>query len=150
MPADPDTPTLGRLLVPGLRDAGQLDPKLTAWAAERGVDVELVHAGRADGEPAFDAALRRLARYADQGSARATAKYLEYPTADLSLPGAAFPVRSLVTLALTVALAVAVAWLPAVARRTVRWLRSRGARSSLSSPDRIGCRDLVSCSRPCQ
>ena len=31
------------------------------------------------------------------------AKYLEYPTADLSLPGAAFPVRSTVTLALTMA-----------------------------------------------
>jgi hypothetical protein len=128
MPADQDTPAPGRLLVPGLRDADQLDPQLAAWAADRGVDVELVHAGRGDGEPAFDAALRSLARYADQGSARATAKYLEYPTADLSLPGAAFPVRSTVTIALTMALAVAVACLPAVARGTVRWLRSRATR----------------------
>jgi hypothetical protein len=129
MPADVDTPPLDRLLVPGLRDADQLDPQLTAWAADRGVDVELVHAGRADGEPAFDAALRSLARYADQGSARATAKFLEYPVGDLSLPGNAIPVRSTLTLALTLALAVTAAFVPAVARRAVRRLRSPSRRA---------------------
>ena len=74
--------------MPGIHRADQVDPRLAAWAAGRGLCVELL---QADGEFSFDAMLRDLAAHADRATARVTAKSIEYPTGHLQLAGPAWP-----------------------------------------------------------
>ena len=116
-PASASAPPVDRLIMPGARRTGEIDPQLAAWAAERGLGVELP---QANGEFAFDAMLRDLAAHADQATGRATAKSIEYPAAHLQLAGAAWPWRPTTLLTITVAAAIGVGFLPAAAGRRNR------------------------------
>jgi putative intracellular protease/amidase len=111
-PADATAPRVDRLIVPGVHSLGQAGPQLAGWAAQRGLDIELP---QADGEFSFDAMLRDLAVHADRGTARVTAKSIEYPTGHLHLAGAAWPRRPAALLALTGAAAIGTGLLPAAA-----------------------------------
>ena len=111
-PADATAPRVDRLIVPGIHRADQVDPRLAAWAAGRGLNLELP---QADGEFSFDAMLRDLAAHADRATARVTAKSIEYPTGHLQLAGPAWPRRPATLLALTIAAAIGAAVLPAAA-----------------------------------
>ena len=112
--ADATAPRVDRLIVPGIHHADQVDPRLAAWAAERGLNLELP---QADGEFSFDAMLRDLAAHADRATASVTAKSIEYPTGHLQLAGPAWPSRPVTLLALTIAAAAGAAVLPAAVRR---------------------------------
>ncbi|MFC4061226.1 DJ-1/PfpI family protein [Planomonospora corallina] len=92
-PAGVRTAAVDRLVVPGARHAEEAGPRLAAWAAERGLEMELPHRGRVAGESGFDGVLRDLAAHADLATARTTAKFAEYPAAHLELTGAAWPWR---------------------------------------------------------
>ena len=111
-PADATAPRVDRLIVPGIHRTDQVDPRLAAWAAERGLNIELP---QADGQFSFDAMLGDLAAHADRATARATAKSIEYPTGHLQLAGPAWPWRPTTLLALSSAAATGVALLPAAA-----------------------------------
>jgi len=113
-PADATAPRVDRLIVPGIHRADQVDPRLAAWAAGRGLTLGLP---QADGEFSFDAMLRDLAAHADRATARVTAKSIEYPTGHLQLAGPAWPCRPATLLALTIAAAAGAAVLPAAVRR---------------------------------
>ena len=113
-PADATAPRVGRLIVPGIHSADQVDPRLAGWAAGRGLNLELL---QADGEFSFDAMLRDLAAHADRATARVTAKSIEYPAGHLQLAGPAWPRRPATLLALTIAAAAGAAVLPAAVRR---------------------------------
>jgi putative intracellular protease/amidase len=116
-PAGTGATGLGRFVVPGPRNAGEVDPGLAQWAASRGLGLELPHAGQADGEFSFDPLLRDLAAHAGKATARSTAKNIEYPMAHLRLAGSQWPWRPTALFALTIAAAVGAAFLPAAARR---------------------------------
>ncbi|MFF5205763.1 DJ-1/PfpI family protein [Streptosporangium sp. NPDC000396] len=110
-----------RLVVPGARTPAEAGPLLAEWAAGRGLDLELPHSGRADGEFSFDPVLRDVAAHGDRATARAAAKFTEYPADHLELTGAAWPWRSTALFALTLVVAVGAGFLPAaVARRRRR------------------------------
>jgi putative intracellular protease/amidase len=111
-PADATAPRVDRLIVPGVRRADQVDPRLAGWAAGRGLDIELLQAG---GEFSFDAMLRDLAAHADRATASITAKSIEYPTAHLQLAGSPWPWRPTALAALTIAAAIGAGFLPAAA-----------------------------------
>ncbi|GIH90570.1 DJ-1/PfpI family protein [Planobispora siamensis] len=132
-PAGAGTASPDRLVVPGARGAGEVDPALAAWAAGNGLRVELPHAGRRPGESAFDPVLRDLAVHADRATARTTAKFVEYPAEHLTLAGAAWPWRPT---ALLIALSAAVGGVCALLLR-------RSRRSAGTGPGRpSGARDL--------
>jgi putative intracellular protease/amidase len=116
-PAGPGAPRIGRLVVPGPRHASEVNPGLRRWAADQGLDIELPHAGQADGEFSLDPLLRDLAAHADKATTRSTAKNTEYPTAHLQLAGRPWPWRPTALAALTLAAAISAAFLPAAARR---------------------------------
>ncbi|MFF0575761.1 DJ-1/PfpI family protein [Streptosporangium saharense] len=99
--ADGTAPALDRLVVPGVGTAGQVDPALVRLAAGRGLTVELPHAGRGAAESGFDPVLRDLAAHADVATARATAKYNEYPVEHLALTGPAWSWRPTLLFLLT-------------------------------------------------
>ncbi|MEV8632335.1 DJ-1/PfpI family protein [Streptosporangium sp. NPDC051023] len=100
-PADGTAPAVTRLVAPGVGTAREVDPALVRWAAGRGVAVELPHAGRAAGESGFDPVLRDLAAHTDLATARATAKYNEYPIEHLTLTGPAWSWRPTLLFLLT-------------------------------------------------
>ncbi|WP_068929006.1 DJ-1/PfpI family protein [Planobispora rosea] len=127
-PAGAATTPVDRLVVPGARNPGEAGPELTAWAAGRGLTVELPHRDRAPGESAFDPVLRDLAVRADRATAVATAKFTEYPAAHLTLTGTAWPWRPTVLFVLVLAVAAGAASLPS---RAVRRLLGRGTRRFL-------------------
>ncbi|MFC3978673.1 DJ-1/PfpI family protein [Streptosporangium jomthongense] len=120
-PADGTAPALSRLVVPGVGAAGQVDPALTRLAAGRGLAVELPHAGRAAAESGFDPVLRDLAVHTDVATARATAKYNEYPVEHLALTGPAWSWRPTLLFLLTALGAGLVIW---VAFRSLRRRRT--------------------------
>ncbi|MBG0824568.1 DJ-1/PfpI family protein [Planomonospora sp. ID91781] len=105
-PAGPGAAPVDRLVVPGARHAGEAGPALTAWAAGRGLEMVLPHRDRAAGESGFDGVLRDLAARADLATARATAKFTEYPVGHLELAGPAWPWRPTALGALALAAAV--------------------------------------------
>jgi putative intracellular protease/amidase len=111
-PADATAPRVDRLIVPGVHSLDQAGPQLAAWAARRGLCVELP---QADGEFSFDAMLRDLAACAGRATAAVTAKAIEYPTGHLRLAGPPWPWRPTALLALTVAAAIGAGFLPAAA-----------------------------------
>ena len=113
-------PRVDRFVVPGPRDASELDPRFVRWAAGQGLGIELPHAGQADGEFSFDPLLRDLAAHADKATAHSTAKNTEYPTAHLQLAGSPWPWRPTAMFALTVAAAIGATLLPAAAARRHR------------------------------
>ncbi len=129
-PADGSVQRVGRLVVPGVGDAGEVDPALTRWARERDLAVELPHAGRGAAEAGFDPVLRDLAAHTDLATAYAAAKYNEYPVEHLRLTGPSWSWRPTLLFLLTAAVAALLAWaavrLP-LRIRSLPWLR-RGRR----------------------
>ena len=128
-PVGEGVPDVDRFLVPGAGDPAEVEAGLREWAGARGVDVELPHGDRRPGESGFDAVLRDLAENADRATARAAAKFTEYPDGHLRLTGAAWPWRS--TALFVVALMAGVAtgvFLPLLAKRR-RGLPSISGRS---------------------
>lgn len=115
-PADAAAPTVDRLLVPGVSGTDQVDPRLTRWAADRGLHVH-VPGGDADGRFGFDPLLRDLARHTDRATALATAKYLEYPAAHLDLAGPAWSWRSTALSLSALILSVGLGLVPTAVRR---------------------------------
>ena len=119
-PANAGAPRLDRLVVPGVGSIEEVDSQLLAWAADRGLNIELPNGGQAAGEFIFDAMLADLASHSDQTTARVTAKSIEYPTEQLELAGAAWPWRPTALLGLTATAATGVALLPSAATRRNR------------------------------
>jgi putative intracellular protease/amidase len=114
-PANSDAPRVDRLIVSGVRHAGEIEPRLTDWAADRGLAVELPNREDAARDFSFDTMLRDLSHHADRITARVFAKSIEYPADQLSLAGPAWPWRPTMLSALTLALAIGVGCLPAIA-----------------------------------
>ncbi|GIH76483.1 DJ-1/PfpI family protein [Planobispora longispora] len=133
-PAGAATAPVDRLVVPGARHEDEAGPELVAWAAGRGLPVELPHRDRGAGESAFDPVLRDLAARADRATALATAKFTEYPAAHLTFTGPAWPWRPTALLVLALAVAAGAAALPSRAARRLprrfarRFLRRGAAR----------------------
>jgi putative intracellular protease/amidase len=119
-PTDAIAPEVDRLIVPGAHTTDQVDPQLLAWAAARGLQVELPNGGQAAGQFSYDAMLADLASHSDQTTARVTAKSIEYPTEQLELAGAGWPWRPTALLALTATAALGIALVPAASRRDRR------------------------------
>ncbi|TDC44134.1 DJ-1/PfpI family protein [Micromonospora sp. KC213] len=120
VPTDTAGP-VDRLVVPGV---DQPDPVLARWAAERRLAVTLPHADQAPGEFSLDPVLRDLAEHTDQATARATAKFTEYPARHLRLTGDTWPWRTTLLGLLTIAVAAAVALLPTATARLLARRRS--------------------------
>ncbi|MDI6102378.1 DJ-1/PfpI family protein [Actinoplanes sp. NEAU-A12] len=110
-----------RLIVPGADHPG---PALSGWAADRGLDVSLPHAGRRPGEFALDPLLLDLATHSDRATAHTTAKYIEYPAGHLHLTGPAWPWRPTLLGLSALTLAAGAGLLPAVIARRNRKRRS--------------------------
>jgi putative intracellular protease/amidase len=119
-PANADALRMDRLVVPGVGAIEEVDARLLAWAADRGLKVELPNGGQAAGQFSYDAMLGDLASHSDQTTARVTAKTIEYPTEQLELAGAGWPWRHTALLALTAAAAIGIALMPAAATRRSR------------------------------
>jgi putative intracellular protease/amidase len=113
-------PRIDRLVVPGVGGIEKVDSRLLEWAAERSLNVELPNGGHSAGQFSYDAMLADLSGHSDQTTARVTAKSIEYPTEQLELAGAGWPWRPTTLLALSATAAIAVALLPAAARRSRR------------------------------
>ena len=93
-----DASDLDRLLVPGREAPSATDPALRAWARERGLKPEYVHAesvGSSGASFPFNATLTDLAKQENVPIARFTAKALEYPTDHLDLAGPGWPLSLL-------------------------------------------------------
>ncbi|MBB2914426.1 putative intracellular protease/amidase [Streptosporangium becharense] len=125
-PAGPDVTAVGRLVVPGVSHATGVSRELAGWAAGRGLRAELPHGGRGAGESGFDAVLRDLAAHADRATARATAKFIEYPASHLRLTGTAWPWRSTALCVATVAAALCAGLAPALVARRRRRAAGQG------------------------
>jgi hypothetical protein len=93
-----------------------VDPRMTQWAADRDLDVELPAAGSGD-EFGFDPLLRDLARHTDRATAVGTAEYAEYPAAHLGLTGPAWPGRPTALLVAALAASVGLGLAPTAVRR---------------------------------
>lgn len=130
-PANSNAPRVDRLIVSGVRHTSEIDPRLADWAAGRGLTVELPNREDVAGEFSFDTMLRDLSNHADRITARVTAKSIEYPTDQLSLAGPAWPWRPTMLSAATLALAIGVGCLPAIAgsHRSTRSARADRSRS---------------------
>ena len=115
-----DGPAMDRLILPG--NAAE-DARLTAWAAKWPLSTtalpERSHQGTA-----FDAALEDLSRHAGSAVAVSTAKFIDYPTAQLQLQSDATDTRSLWLCALAVGSAVGMGALPGLIRSAVRKART--------------------------
>lgn len=94
-----DAPRPDRLAVPGPHGSTDLDPRLSAWAADHHVPVDAIHASA----PGFDGALAYLASRSGDRTARSAAKMIDYPTAQLDLRGHHGSPRAVVLLALALA-----------------------------------------------
>ncbi|GIE30940.1 hypothetical protein Ait01nite_039850 [Actinoplanes italicus] len=126
-----DDASLDRLIV---LDAGHAGAELTAWGADRGLDITAPNAGRRPEEFAFDPLLRDLAEHADRATARTTAKFTEHPAGHLDLTGAAWPWRSTLLGLAALTLAVGIGMLPNLIRSKMLSRRLEVVRPA------IGCR----------
>ncbi|GAB3589303.1 DJ-1/PfpI family protein [Angustibacter peucedani] len=91
--------TVDRLAVPGAGGTADLDPGLSAWATAHHVSVDAMQASA----PGFDGALTYLASRSGDRTAQSAAKMIDYPTAQLDLPGHPGSPRTLVLLGLALA-----------------------------------------------
>jgi hypothetical protein len=128
-----ELPALDRLLVPGVRAGDEMDARLAGWAHRIGLRPELPHRGSGAGRSAFDPVVRELAAWGDRATARATAKFTEYPAAHLRLDGPAWPWRPTALLLATLVVAAAAALLP---WRPARRLIARGKQTGASHATR--------------
>jgi putative intracellular protease/amidase len=88
------SPPLDRVLVPGRDAPSATDSSVRAWAQERGLEADFVHAEASAGAQAgfpFDATLRDLAEHENALVASFLARLLEYPTGHLGLAGDGWP-----------------------------------------------------------
>jgi putative intracellular protease/amidase len=83
-------PVLDRVLAPGRTAPSVTDPRVRAWAREKGPKLEFIHADAPAGFP-FDATLSDLAKHENAPVARFTARLLEYPIGHLALVGGGWP-----------------------------------------------------------
>jgi putative intracellular protease/amidase len=85
-----NAPSLDRLLVPGRTSPSVTDPRVRAWARERGLKLEFIHAEAPAAFP-FDATLTDLGEHENAPVARFLARLLEYPIGHLGLAGGGWP-----------------------------------------------------------
>lgn len=116
--APPSTgwPAMERLILPG---TAADDPRLTTWATQRALSTTALPAPSHPGT-AFDAALEELSRRTGSAAATSTAKFIDYPTAQLRLHTDTTDTRSLWLSALAVAAAVGTGALPGLIRSAIR------------------------------
>jgi putative intracellular protease/amidase len=123
-------PDLTRVLVPGVRTPGSLDPRVRAWANTQHLAVEPL-AGRAGpdgpgGGGGFTTALQNLADHTDAATTNVTAKMIGYPTAGVHLGSQHRSWRTVLLGLLSLAFAVL------VGRAPVSLARRRRRRASLA------------------
>lgn len=128
-PADGAAPVPDRLVVPGVANVGQVDPRIAGWARDRALKLELPGGGRSSHEFGFDPVLRDLAEHTDQATARTTAKFSEYPSTHLKLSGPTWSWRPTTLFALAIVISVGVGLLPFTARRLLTRHRRKSAGS---------------------
>ncbi|GAB2960966.1 DJ-1/PfpI family protein [Streptomyces heilongjiangensis] len=109
-----------RFVVPGVKNASGAGRALGGWARRNGLTVELPGGGRRSGEFGFDPVLRDLAEHSDRGTALATAKFSEYPSAHLELTGAPWPWRPTLLAAAALLAGAGVGLAPTAVRHMVR------------------------------
>jgi putative intracellular protease/amidase len=130
-PVDGAVPVPDRLVVPGVANVAQVDPRIAGWARDHALKLELPGGGRSSHEFGFDPVLRDVAQYADQATARTTAKFSEYPSAHLKLSGPTWSWRPTTLFALALVISVGVGLLPLAARRLIsRRRRKSGIKGS--------------------
>jgi putative intracellular protease/amidase len=83
-------PGLDRVFVPGRTAPSVTDPSVRAWAREKGLKLEFIHADAPSGFP-FEATLSDLAEYENAPVAGFTARLLEYPIGHLGVAGDDWP-----------------------------------------------------------
>jgi putative intracellular protease/amidase len=83
-------PPLDRVLVPGRSALSALDPQVSSWAQENGLEPEYIHVDAPAGFP-FDATLSDLAERENAPVARFMARLLEYPIGHLGLAEGGWP-----------------------------------------------------------
>jgi hypothetical protein len=112
-----DAPSITRVVVAGTGGAASVDPRLRQWSERHLVPVDAVQ--RADGRPAFDAALEYLSTQTGPMTAVSAAKMIDYPVGHLRLEDHA-GWRIPVLVCLGIALATCAAAAPVAARRLRR------------------------------
>jgi hypothetical protein len=95
------------------------DSRLTTWAAKWALSTTALPAPSHPGT-AFDAALEELSRHAGSAAATSTAKFIDYPTAQLRLHTDTTDTRPVWLSALAVAAAVGIGALPGLICSAIR------------------------------
>jgi putative intracellular protease/amidase len=83
-------PGFDRVFVPGRTVPSVTDPRVHAWAREKGLKLEFIHADAPADFP-LDATLSDLAKHENASVARFTGRLLEYPIGHLGLAGGGWP-----------------------------------------------------------
>jgi putative intracellular protease/amidase len=83
-------PPLDRVLVPGRTAPSAMDPRVSSWAQENGLEPEYIHT-YAPADFPFDATLSDLAEHENAPVSRFTGRLLEYPIGHLGLVGGGWP-----------------------------------------------------------
>ena len=120
-----DAPDVDRVVAPGARSASGIDPRLQAWAGDRGIDIEPLRS--TNGEAGFDAALEDLAAHSTRTVALTVAKVIDYPAAHLDLPSSGPQWRVSALLIVAVGLAIGAGLLPNAVMRVVLRRRTQSA-----------------------
>lgn len=115
-PADRPIAGVDRVVAVGADTRGDVEPDVAAWAATRGIPIDLPEAASRHRFP-FDGYLRDLARVADRATTLATAKYLEYPASHLRLEGRAWPWRPTILLVAAMLVSLGIGWAAATVAR---------------------------------
>jgi putative intracellular protease/amidase len=128
-----------RMILPG---AAANDTRLTSWAENLSIDTTMVNPPSLPRNP-FDAVLEDLSRQSGNPTALTTAKFIDYPTAQLHLNPTRSDTRSTWLLILAAALAVFAGFLPSLLRRfPVLVHRKTSRRNTSTRPTQTGRKDL--------
>jgi putative intracellular protease/amidase len=133
-----NAPRVSRILVPGATST--IDPQLRTWAANRGLNVEILNDRVRPGESrtsggGFSTALQDLADHTNAATTAATAKMIGYPTTDLTLGDRHVSWRPVLLGIASLALAVLVASAPTALARRRR--KDRPQSDSAGTGDRV-------------
>ncbi|MFF2028736.1 DJ-1/PfpI family protein [Arthrobacter sp. NPDC058192] len=118
-------PNPDRLILPG---SAAHDARILSWAGSQQLATTVLPQSSGQ-RGAFDAALEELAGRAGNSTTMTTAKFIDYPTAQLHLNGTSPDTRSAWLFVMTVALAAAAGALPTVLRRAGVVRSARKART---------------------
>ncbi|MCU1572468.1 MAG: DJ/PfpI family protein [Micrococcaceae bacterium] len=130
---------LDRMILPG---SAAYDARLASWAENLSIDTTLLSPPLLPRNP-FDAVLEDLSLHAGTPTALTTAKFIDYPTAQLHLSAAGSDTRSTWLLILAGALAVFAGFLPSLLRRIpVLAHRKTSRRNTSTRPIQTGRKDL--------